>query len=85
MKLEEKLTSLNLVNNRKYVHSSTIIDFIWKNIKQFVPSGFKQPIFMDIKFHQELKKMQNLFYLTNIRISQGLKIYRSNVEFIQKT
>ena len=52
MKLEEKLTSLNLVNNRKYVHSSTIIDFIWKNVKQFVPSGFKQPIFMDIKFHQ---------------------------------
>ena len=59
MKLEEKLTSFNLVNNRKYVHSSTIIDFIWKNIKQYVPSGFKQPIFMDIKFHQELKKNAN--------------------------
>ena len=53
--------------------------------KTIVPSGLKQPIFMDIKFHQELKKMQNLFYLTNIRISQRLKIYRLKVEFIQKT
>ena len=85
MKLEEKLTSFSLVNNRKYVHSSTIIDFIWKNIKQYVLSGLKQPIFMDIKFHQELKKMQNLFYLINIRIPQRLKIYRLKVEFIQKT
>ena len=56
MKLEEKISSFNFVNNREYVHSSTIIDFIWKNIKQFFANNHKHLIFMDIKFHQELKK-----------------------------
>ncbi len=89
MKLAEKLTSFNLVNNRSYVHSSTIIDFIWKNVKQFVSSDFKHPIFMDIKFHQELKKnakfvifdiYQDISKIKNLLVecliySENLKLY----------
>ncbi len=55
MKLAEKLTSFDFVNNRAYVHSSTIIDYIWNNVEPFVRTDSKYPIFMDIQFHQELK------------------------------
>ena len=94
MKLAEKLTSFDFVNNRKYVHSSTIIDFIWNNVEPFFPSNSKYPIFMDIKFHQEFKcnakfvvfdvyqdisKIRNLSVVCTI-YSENLKLYVCLVE-----
>ena len=94
MKLEEKLSSFNFINNRAYVHSSTIIDFIWKNIKKFFPNNHKHLIFMDIKFHQELKKnakfilfdqYQDISRIKNLSVecriySENLKLYIYLVE-----
>jgi hypothetical protein len=55
VKLLEKLTSFNFVNNRPYVHSSTIIDYIWKNVEPFISIDSRQIFLMDIQFREELK------------------------------
>lgn len=88
MKLEEKISSFNFVNNREYVHSSTIIDFIWKNIKQFFANNHKHLIFMDIKFHQELKKNAKIILFDEYQdiskiknLSVECKIYSENLKF----
>ena len=88
MKSVEKLSSFNFVNNREYVHSSTIINFIWENVKKFFPSNYKCLIYMDIKFHQELKKNARIILLDQYQdiskiknLSVECKIYSENSKF----
>ena len=88
VKSVEKLSSFNFVNNREYVHSSTIINFIWENVKKFFPSNYKYLIYMDIKFHQELKKNARIILLDQYQdiskiknLSVECKIYSENSKF----
>lgn len=54
MKIIEKNAAFTFINNRTYVHSSSIIEYIWLSAKSYFSSYGKQYIFIDIRFHQVL-------------------------------
>ena len=54
MKIIEKDAAFTYINNRTYVHSSSIIEYIWLSVKSYFSSYSKQYIFIDIRFHQVL-------------------------------
>ena len=74
MKLLEKLTSFNFVNERSYVHSSTIIEYIWQNIQQFIKKDNDYPVYMDIHFRNELKSNATILVYDE---SQDISKYRN--------
>ena len=82
MKFEEILTSFDFVNDRSYVHSSTIIENICKHVEPFFQKERDYPVLMDIQFKQELKsnakivifeKSQDISKIKNLSVD--CKIY----------
>jgi|APSaa5957512535_1039671.scaffolds.fasta_scaffold64021_2 hypothetical protein len=55
MKLLEEKTLFSYINNRTYVHSSSIIDFIWFKIKNLSCIDESRFCCIDIRFHRILK------------------------------
>jgi len=55
MKILEEDASFNFIDDREYVNSSSIIQYIWLSIEPYLSSHSKQDIFIDIRFHQVLK------------------------------
>ena len=55
MELFKKDASFSYVNGRAYVHSSSIIEYIWLSVKPHFSSQSGQEIYIDIRFHQVLK------------------------------
>jgi len=60
MKIFEKSVEFNYINDRNYVHSSSIIQCIWLNIESYFHSYDGQGIFMDIRFHHILNSNAKL-------------------------
>ena len=55
MELFKKDASFSYVNGRGYVHSSSIIEYIWLSVKSHFSSQNDQEIYIDIRFHQVLE------------------------------